>query len=223
MSSFTGAFDEMDRYLVGDEDEIEEARDDAGAERLMRAVRYRRRKLQVAVEVVQAEKARLDEWLDAQRKRYDTSRLEEHLTNYLRHLQSQKPKLASTELPSGWIKSRVLGPQWNFDSGRFLGWAKEHQPEMVRIPEPEINKVEAKKRLTVVPSFAIERLIHLLCCRRVLLEGEFLGLEFSEDRDGNIRLDYELLPEFVVLSETGQYVPGIEITPQPRSYTVVTD
>jgi hypothetical protein len=58
---------------------------------------------------------------------------EGHLTDWLRRLHEDDPKVLSVSLPSGAVRSRAGSPRWKINPFFFVPWALVNDPDMVRV------------------------------------------------------------------------------------------
>jgi phage host-nuclease inhibitor protein Gam len=130
-----GSDDTSDRFVIEDEAQAEWA--------LRKLARYARDR-QTKVDVAQAEKARIDAWLED-----ETGKLDRHadyfrsiLADYMRRRHEDDPKVKTLSLPSGTLKARKGRPRVTVtDLDALEAWVDEHEAgELLRV------KVEADKR-----------------------------------------------------------------------------
>lgn len=140
------AYDDLDAFLVGDEDELREPLlgDVEHVERLLRGLAWRHRKIAQARSLVESETARLAEWLAEQEKRYDTSFHLQVLEGYHRARLADDPKARTISLPSGTLTARAGQPSWQVDAEVFVPWALKALPDAVRTKH-EPDKQALKK------------------------------------------------------------------------------
>lgn len=148
--------DDLDSYLSGEReispDLLAVAADDPAphlltAERMVRAVAYRRRKLAEAQALAQRRIAEVNAWLDAERQRLTTDWLEEQLAAYHEARLVEDPKAKTISLPSGALKARKTPDQWTVeDDETVLSWAHDVRPELIRT-KVELDRNELKRRL----------------------------------------------------------------------------
>lgn len=128
--------------------------DEDRVNRMIRGVAWRRRRLQDALQVAEAERARIDAWLEDQQRRWATAGLEAVLADYHRaRLADGGPKTIS--LPAGSLKSRALPARWDINPEVFLPWAAEHASGLIRTRH-DVDKQAAKKALVAVDGAAVD-------------------------------------------------------------------
>lgn len=148
---------DLDEYMMGDEpdwDAEPEAPQDADRadEQLRRLAKVRAEMAQIG-DHARAKIDRINEWharrveVLANRERW----LAEGLEMWHRAVLADDPSRKTISLPCGTLKSRVQQPVWEFDDETFIAWAAEHEPGLVRIPEPKpaVDRNAAKKALVV--------------------------------------------------------------------------
>jgi len=146
---------DLDEFLAGPEPDFDTevappADADEADRRLRRLAKVRAEMVQIG-EHAQAQIERINEWharrveVLAKRERW----LEEGLEMWHRAVLADDPSRKTISLPCGTLKSRVQQPVWEFDDEAFIAWAREHAPELVRVPEPKphVDKAAAKKTL----------------------------------------------------------------------------
>lgn len=94
-----------------------------------------------------AERARIDEWLERQLSGCDTSFLDMQLQSYHEARLARDPKVKTIKLPNGTLSARTQ-QVWSFDDETFLGWAQARRTDLVRT-KVEVDKAAAKKALVV--------------------------------------------------------------------------
>lgn len=123
------------------------------------ANRRLRRLARIRADIAQVEETaarqidRINEWAE---RRYEVlhgrARWEqEGLEMWHRAVLADDPNRKTISLPCGTLKSRVQQPVWVFDDEAFIAWARENAPELVRVPEPQVDKAAAKKALLALP------------------------------------------------------------------------
>lgn len=130
--------------------------------RILRAVAARRRRLEAVEAAARVELARVNEWLDGERRRLSTELLEQTLRQY------HEARLAeggptTIHLPAGELRSRA-STKWEFDADLFVPWAIEHAPEAVRVkhePDKAAAKALVKNGVLVRECEASGPLVHL--------------------------------------------------------------
>lgn len=156
--SLAESWDELDSELseLSDFDEeglLGDAVDPSLPDRLLRRIARERRKLAEAEAVAQAERERIEAYLDRSRKAHDTSWLEGQLAGYHEARLARDPRLKTIHLPSGDLVARKAPDRWEFDED-FLVWAKENATELTRV-KFEVDRTEAKRRLKVHGSVVV--------------------------------------------------------------------
>lgn len=145
MTAFTDAFDDLEQHLIGDEADLDTPAvgDLDAVERLLRGMAWRRRKIAQARELVDAMKARLDDWFAAQERRYDCSHHEQVLVAYHQARLADDPKAKTISFPSGTLSSRAGQPRWVIDDEAFLPWATTYATDLVRVRhEPDRDAIK---------------------------------------------------------------------------------
>lgn len=156
------AFAELEEWMAGEIDP--EMMERGGAElvdvtvanAILRRVGMLERRLALRLEVAEAERARLDAFIEHQKRA-----LGEAIERDRRWLQGwhnaqlgphgRGPK--TIELPAGVLKATKEQPAFEYeDEAAFLAWAEENAPELVRVPPPKIpppavDKNAVKKRI----------------------------------------------------------------------------
>lgn len=154
------AWDDLDDFMSAVD--LPEIADDSDvnaelADRMIRRIMRERRLLAADEALVQAEKDRLDAWLEARRAAHDTSFLEHQLRNYHEARLARDPKAKTIHMPSGHLTARKLPDRWEFDEAKFLAWAQGRKADFIRT-KVEINKAAAKTGLHVVDGQVIDPL-----------------------------------------------------------------
>lgn len=151
--------DDLARWLAELDEPVDDrvelgALDEDRVNRMIRGVAWRRRRMLDAQQVAEAEHARIDAWLDEQRRRNATDGLEAVLADYHRaRLAEGGPKTIS--LPAGSLKARALPERWDINPEQFLPWAAEHASALIRTHH-DIDKKAAKKTLVAVDGGAVD-------------------------------------------------------------------
>ncbi len=121
---------------------------------LIRRLARRRRRMEDARTVADAEKARIDDWLKEQAHRYRTDELEQALAGFHAARLVDDPDAKTLRFPAGDLISRAGQAEWDFDES-FLEWAERERPELLR-RKVEIDRVAAKKAVTVALGVAFD-------------------------------------------------------------------
>lgn len=151
--SISEAYDDIERYLIGDEAELPEVLSDLlHVERTLRAIAWRRRKIAQAEMVALAVIDQAQEHLASERKRFDTSFLEHRLHAYHQARLEDDPKAKSLRFPSGELVARKQPDRWEFDEEEFVAWAAQHRADLLRTRPAEVDKPAAKKALRALDS-----------------------------------------------------------------------
>lgn len=150
-------FDEA-RDSIGDQwDDLDDYMTDLGdatvsdinpeiADRMLRRVLRERRKLAMAEELVAAEKARLDDYLEIQRGRHDTEWLEHCLRTYHETRLAADPKAKTLHLPAGDLVARKSPDRLDVDQAAFEKWAEGRKAGFI-VTKVTVDKTAAKKEL----------------------------------------------------------------------------
>lgn len=141
------AYEDLERHLIGDEADLPEHLGDlADVDRTIRAIAWRRRKLAQAQQVADAVIERTREHLDAERKRFDTSFLEDRLRGYHEARLADDPRAKSLSFPAGTLKARTTPGRVEVDAAVFLAAAPD---ELVRVKrEPDKTAIAAHVKAT---------------------------------------------------------------------------
>jgi phage host-nuclease inhibitor protein Gam len=103
------------------------------AERMLRAVARRRRRIAHAEAVAAAEIERIQAWLNVQRAKHNTDWLESQLAAYHEARLAEDAKAKTIELPSGTLKARKQPDRFVPDDRELvLSWASDARPELIR-------------------------------------------------------------------------------------------
>lgn len=150
--------DDLDAYLAGERENSDGllatvVNDDPDhlmmAERMVRAVARRRRRLATVEALAAARIAEVTAWLDAERHRLSTDWLEEQLAAYHEARLLDDPRAKTISLPSGSLKARKTPDQWNVENVEtVLSWAHDVRPELIRT-KVELDRAEMKRHLKV--------------------------------------------------------------------------
>lgn len=150
----SAAFDDLEAHLIGD-DLPEVLGDLHEVERTLRAIAWRRRKIAQAESVAAAVIEQAQAHVEAERKRFDTSWLEDRLRSYHEARLADDPGAKSLRFPSGELVARKQPDRWTIDDETFLAWAtKAGRAELIRT-KAEVDRQSAKKRLTVKDGLAV--------------------------------------------------------------------
>lgn len=136
--------------------DVDEPADPGDVDGVNRALR-RYARLQVerdaVVTVHQAEIDRIQARLDDRLQVIDKAIAweAEGLQMYHRARLADDAAAKTIHLPNGTLKARAQQPAFEYDDDKFLAWAQEHRPDLVRIPEPKPapDKTAVKKALAV--------------------------------------------------------------------------
>jgi hypothetical protein len=154
------AFEELAEWMVGqldaDDEPSEGLVDQTVANAILRRVGMLERRLELREEVYEAERQRLEQYIEHQRATLgEAIERDRHWLAGWHNAQlgphGRGPK--TIELPAGRLKAANQQPEYVIeDVGAFLAWAEEHAPELVRRPEPKFpppapDKVAIKKRV----------------------------------------------------------------------------
>lgn len=144
--------EDLEALLAGDEPDWDtdlEAPEDAdSADRMLRRMRLLREERDSALEVAQAQRARIDLWLSCEQSRIDArlESLRSALEIYHRRLLAQDSKRKTVSLPNGRLVSRAQQPEYQFEEPVFVDWAERYNPDLIRVKEVRsIDKAAAKK------------------------------------------------------------------------------
>lgn len=157
-------FDDLDAAMAGDEPEWDSeptpAVDLVEVDRwLTRLARLDRVDEQTRM-LAGLRRSTVDEWEAEQLARTAVQRdwLVASLRGFHQAVLADDEKRKTITLPSGVLKARAQQPVWSFDDDRFLAWAREHRPELVRVPvaSPAPDRAEARKVLQVVDGRVID-------------------------------------------------------------------
>jgi phage host-nuclease inhibitor protein Gam len=131
----------------GHDEERFRVRDKASAEWALRKVAHRRKVLAEEEALYEAERHKLDAWIEERRERAekDTQYLCDLLEEFHRAQLAEDPKAKTISLPSGKLTARKAPDKWEFDEG-FLAWARTAAPELIRTKE-EPDRQAAKRLL----------------------------------------------------------------------------
>ena len=119
---------------------------------LWRLARIERKESEM-LEVVTAQRARLDAFEAGASAAYQRQRkyITDTLAAYHRAVLSRSPRSKTIELPNGTLRARAQQPAWDFpDEDAFKAWAEVNAPELLRQPEPrpvEVDRAAVKKAL----------------------------------------------------------------------------
>lgn len=127
--------------LVGDVDNVDLVN------RMLRARARLIREANAYRAAAEAERARIDEWLDARLASCDTSFLDHQLQQYHEARLARDPKAKTISLPNGSLTARTQ-QVWTFDDESFLEWAKARRTDLLRT-KVEIDKPAVKKAFVV--------------------------------------------------------------------------
>lgn len=142
------AWDDHEQHLIGDEDEIPERLGDMlDVDRTIRALLWRRRKIEQAEMMAQATIDRARDYLETQRRRFDTSWLEDKLRAYHEARLAEDPKAKTLAFPAGTLSARKGQPEWVIDDDAFLSWAQDYATDLVRVKH-EVDRSAVKRTLT---------------------------------------------------------------------------
>jgi hypothetical protein len=194
----------LDEFLSGDEPDYttEPAApvDMDQAERWLRHYRRLQTEADRALEVANAERARIDLWLSVELDRIGRQQawFEQGLTQMHAAVLRVTPKAKTLRLPSGTLKARAQQPEWSIDDEpAFLTWAREHRPELVNQPVPppaKPAKADAKKvlELTEPKARAGERVAvrdpqsgEVVPGVTVLIRGEAFSIDLADIEEGD--------------------------------------
>ncbi len=143
------AWDDLDQFLIGDEDELPEVLADLEqVERTLRAIGWRRRKIAQAEELARSVKDRADLHVENERHRFDPSFLEDRLRGYHQARLADDPKAKSISFPSGALKARKSPDRVEVDPVPFLAVQPEGS-SLVRVKrEPDKSAIAAHVKAT---------------------------------------------------------------------------
>lgn len=111
--------------------------------------RPRRRKLEQALEVARAERARIDAWIAGQEERAEQACafFEDLLQRFHRRQLDEDPKAKTIRLPAGELVARKQPDTLVWDGGEdTIEWAETNAPELV-VVKKSIDRVKARQRL----------------------------------------------------------------------------
>lgn len=126
----------------------------------------------------EAERARIDRWLERENERLERGILffQLHLERWHREQLERDPKAKTIRFPHGESHLRAQQPEMVYEETQLLGWLKEHQPDLVRVKE-EPNRAELRKVVELVPSDVTGR-FHLILKET----GEVVGGAYALER-----------------------------------------
>lgn len=137
-----------------DPEEIVEAKDRDRANALLGRLRHTVAAFSSDREVVEAELARADAWLEERRIAAQTEidRVFGILERFMRAVNREQPKVKTVKLPNGELTLRAQQDEWEFDQEVFGQWAWENgRADLLRFPDPVPSVVidAAKAAFTV--------------------------------------------------------------------------
>lgn len=115
------------------------------ANRLVRFIGHRRRRLAEARDAAEREHGRIDEWLKGCVARFATGDAERLLADWHRAVMADGGA-KTVSLPAGEVKARTMPGLWQFDPDVFIPWAGANLPAALRT-KVEVDKPAAKKLL----------------------------------------------------------------------------
>jgi hypothetical protein len=167
----------------------------AQADRYLRYLRVLASDRALIVDVYEAEITRLQERRDAQLATIDAAaeRYSGPVRDLHRALREKDDRRKTIKLPNGTLKSTAGQPGWEVDPTTFVPWAQENErTELLHDPKPPApDKKAIKDALQPHPSMA----------------------EWKDDGISEA-------PEFAALTDDGQVVPGVTVTPADVTYDI---